>query len=237
MRTRQSAVNSALWTVVALLLVVAFALLGRWQLHRTYRPVDGYSAEPAAIPLKTLVSSGTVIPPAAVARQVTVAGTYVAAAQEIVPGHSLGGQLVSWVVTPLQLADKSQVLVVRGWIGAGGTALATPPSSAVSVTGRIETGSVSNSRTPPTDPAAASALPAGYLIRTAQSPPDPLSLQPVPATPPDDHAPKEFHLQNAIYVVQWYLLAIIAVVTWWRFLRASRRSHPADNQRPLEPAV
>jgi cytochrome oxidase assembly protein ShyY1 len=75
------------------------------------------------------------------------------------------------------------------------------------------------------------------LIRTAQSPPDPLSLQPVPAAPPDDHAPNEFHLQNAIYVVQWFLLAIIAVVTWWRFLRASRQPHPAGDQQPLEPAV
>ncbi len=83
----------------------------------------------------------------------------------------------------------------------------------------------------------APALAAGYLIRTAQSPPDPLSLQPVPSAPPHVHAPKQFHLQNAIYVVQWYLLAIIAVVTWWRFLRARRQLHPTDDQRPLAPAL
>jgi surfeit locus 1 family protein len=247
MRTRQSAVNSALWTFVALLLVIAFVLLGRWQLHRTYRPVDGYAAEPAAIPLESLVSAGAAIPAAAIARQVTVSGNYVAAGQEIVPGHSLSGQAVSWVVTPLVVADQGEVLVVRGWIGAGGTALATPPTLPVSVTGRIEIGNVLNIRTPPdsgssqtvptigTDTPRSSVLPAGFLIRTAQSPPDPLSLQPVPAAPPDDHAPKEFHLQNAIYVVQWFLLAIIAVVTWWRFLQASRHPVPADDQ--LEPAV
>jgi cytochrome oxidase assembly protein ShyY1 len=248
MRTRQSAVNSALWTVFVLLLVIAFILLGRWQWRRTYRPVDGYSAEPAAISLQTLVPAGTAIPAAAVARQVTVAGNYVTTGQEIVPGHSLSGQAVSWVVTPLVMADKREVLVVRGWIGASGAALATPPTSAVSVTGRVEIGDVLNigtatnsgvSQNVPTigtNAAPRSALPAGYLIRTAQSPPDPLSLQPVPAAPPDDHAPKEFHLQNAIYVVQWFLLAIIAVVAWWRFLRANRQSHPAGDQ-PLEPAV
>jgi cytochrome oxidase assembly protein ShyY1 len=250
MRTRQSAVNSALWTVVALLLVIAFILLGRWQWHRTYRSVDGYSAEPAAISLKTLVPAGAAIPADAVARQVTVTGNYVAAGQEIEPGHSLSGQTVSWVVTPLVMADRTEVLVVRGWIAANGTALATPPTAPVSVTGRIEVGDVLKSGTSseteaaqnvPTigtnTPAWSSALPAGYLIRTAQSPPDPLSLQPVPAAPPHDHAPQEFHLQNAIYVVQWFLLAIIAVVTWWRFLRASRHAHPANDQRPLEPAV
>lgn len=249
MRARQSAVNSALWTAVALLLVIAFVLLGRWQLHRTYRPVDGYSAEPAAIPLETLVSAGAPIPATAVARQVTVSGNYVASRQEVVPGHSLSGQAVSWVVTPLEMADRTEVLVVRGWIGAGAAALATPPTLPVSVTGRVEIGNVLNSGTSRdsasqqsvptsgTNPPGSSALPAGYLIRTAQSPPDPLSLQPVPAAPPDDHAPKEFHLQNAIYVVQWFLLAIIAVVTWWRFLRASRHPQPADDGRPLEPAV
>jgi cytochrome oxidase assembly protein ShyY1 len=249
MRTRQSAVNLALWTVVVLVMVVVFSMLGRWQWHRTYRPVDGYSAEPAAISLETLVPAGTAIPAAAVARQVTVTGNYVTTGQEVVQGHSLSGQAVSWVVTPLMMSDKTEVLVVRGWIGVGETALATPPTSPVSVTGRVEIGSVLPSETAPsesplqnvpvigTNTAARSALPAGYLIRVAQSPPDPLSLQPVPATPPDDHAPNEFHLQNAIYVVQWYLLALIAVGTWWRFLRASRRPHPADDQRPLAPAV
>jgi cytochrome oxidase assembly protein ShyY1 len=252
MRTR-SAVNSVMWTLVALLLVVAFILLGRWQLHRTYRPVDGYSAEPAAIPLQTLISTGTSIPAAAVSRQVTVAGHYVAAGQVTVPGHSLSGQAVSWVVTPLVTSGGAQVLVVRGWIGADSTALATPPTTPVSVTGRVEIGAVLNIRTVPNSGAVSpsgpvpnigtnaasgsNALPAGYLIRTAQSPPDPLSLQPVPAAPPHVHAPKEFHLQNAIYVVQWFLLAIIAVVTWWRFQRASRQPHTADDQRPLEPAV
>ena len=233
MGTRQAAVTSALWTVVALILVVAFILLGRWQWHRTYRPVDGYSAEPAAISLEALIPAGTAIPAAAVARQVTVTGDYVPTGQEIVPGHSLSGQAVSWVVTPLVMANRTQVLVVRGWIGATGAALTTPPTSPVSVTGRIEIGDVLSIGTTAAPPA----LPSGYLIRTAQSPPDPLSLQPVPSAPPHERAPKQFHLQNAIYVVQWYLLAVIAVVAWWRFLRAGRESHPADDQRPLAPAV
>ena len=85
MRTLRSAVNSALWTVAALLLVIAFILLGRWQWQRTYRPVDGYSAEPAAIPLETLIPAGNAVPAADLARQVTVSGNYVVA-----------GSLVEW---------------------------------------------------------------------------------------------------------------------------------------------
>jgi cytochrome oxidase assembly protein ShyY1 len=235
MRSPQSALNSAMWTVAALFLVVAFVLLGRWQLQRTYRPVDGYSAEPAAVPLQTLVPPGSAIPLAAVSRQVTVTGHYLATGQVIVHGHSLSGQAVSWVVTPLVTADATQLLVVRGWIGADSTALAVPSTTPVSVTGRVEMGTVLTAGTPASPTSAA--LPAGYLIRTAQSPPDPLSLQPVPSAPPRVHAAQQFHLQNAIYVVQWFVLAIIVVVTWWRFLRASREPRVADDQRPLEPAV
>jgi cytochrome oxidase assembly protein ShyY1 len=74
-------------------------------------------------------------------------------------------------------------------------------------------------------------------MRTAQAPPDPLSLQPIPAAPPHDNAPAEFHLQNAIYVVQWFLLALIVPVAWWRFLRSTRESRTTDDTRPLEPVA
>src|SRR5664279_5861088 len=88
-------------TVTALFLVVAFVLLGRWQLSRVYRPVDGYSAEPAAVPFTTLVPPGAAVPTAAISRQVSLSGRFLATGQVVVPGHRLGGQAVSWVVTPL----------------------------------------------------------------------------------------------------------------------------------------
>ncbi len=153
------------------------------------------------------------MPGADVARQVLATGSYDAAAQRLEPGHRLDGQAVDWVVTPLVLADSTRLLVVRGWVTGSGQSLAEPPGGQVSVTGRIEQGT-------PGSGATAGSLRDGYLVRTAQSPPDPLSLQPVPVPPPRNEAPDELHVQNAIYVVQWWFFAAIMLVSWWRLIRA-----------------
>ena len=80
-------------------------------------------------------------------------------------------------------------------------------------------------------------LRSGYLIRTAQSPPDPLSLQPAPADPPLVNVPVEFHLQNAIYVSQWFILAGVIALSWWRLVRAGRHPDNADTMPPMEPVA
>jgi hypothetical protein len=208
-------------TVTALVVVVACALLGTWQLARVNRPVDGYSAEPTTVPLDQLVPSGAAVPAADVARQVTVTGSDDAVAQRVETGHQLDGQAVGWVVTPLVLADSTRVLVVRGWVTDAGQSLAQPPGGTVSVTGRLEQGSLGGG-------AGGAPLRSGYLVRTAQSPPDPLSLQPVPMPPPASQAPDELHVQNAIYVAQWWLFAVIMVFFWWRLFRDNRTAPSED---------
>ena len=201
-------------TVVALVAVAACVLLGAWQLGRVNRPVDGYTAEPTTVPLDRLVPAGSAVPSSDVARQVAVTGSYDGAGQVLEPGHLLDGQAVDWVVTPLMLPDATRVLVVRGWVTGPGQSLADPPADPVSVTGRLEQGSVGGG------PATGS-LRSGYLVRTAQSPSDPLSLQPVPVAPPRNQAPDELHVQNAIYVVQWWFFAAIMLFSWWRLVRAA----------------
>ena len=208
-------------TVAALVAVLASVLLGAWQLGRVDRPVDGYSAEPTTVPLDGLVPAGSVVSAADVARQVLVTGSYDVGSQRLEPGQLLDGHPVTWVVTPLVLADTTRVLVVRGWVTGTGQSLAEPPAGPVSVTGRLEQGS------PPGGGEAG--LRDGYLVRTAQSPPDPLSLQPVPVAPPHNEAPDEVHVQNAIYVVQWWFFAAIMLVSWWRLVRESGR--PAHDPR------
>jgi cytochrome oxidase assembly protein ShyY1 len=208
-------------TITAVIVIAACVALGRWQLTRVYRPADGYSSEPAAVSLSALVPRGGIVPPADAARQVTVTGHYLAAAQTTEPGHTLAGQAVDWVVTPLIVADGATVPIVRGWVSGPGQNLATPPAGTVSVTARLERGQLPNSASTPGS--ATGWLSAGYLVRTAQTPPDPLSLQPVPEAPPPSDAPAEFHLQNAIYVGQWWLLSLFVLVAWWRLVHAARR--------------
>lgn len=238
-------------TVVAVLLLVAFVLLGRWQWHRTFRAPDGWTDEPAAVALTNLDPTGAPLPSRVIARQVLAVGTYEGSHQLLVAGQQLSGQSVYWVLTPLRLSDGSVVEVVRGWVTDPHDPLAAAPSGQVQVTGRLR----------PNDPPSSTGnLPAGqvgavnakvlaadlsgpmhdgYLIRTAQIPPDPLSLQPVPtpAPPPSGPPPQQFHLQNFLYTLQWNILAIAVLVMWWRLLRDDARIRSQQpTPSPSDPA-
>lgn len=203
-------------TLLAAVFVVLFGWLGDWQLGRTYRASGGYVQEPAAGSLDTLDPRGSALAGSVVGRLATVSGQYDAAHQVLVPGKSLDGSPVSWVVTPLRLSDGSAIEVVRGWAAHDEAGLTAPPSGPVQVVGRLQ----------PVDPTITTTASdrAGYLVRTAQTPPDPLSLQPVPSRPlQTTSGAKEFHLQNAVYTVQWWVFAVLVVVFWWRLLRDERR--------------
>jgi cytochrome oxidase assembly protein ShyY1 len=208
-------------TLLAVVIVVAFAWLGAWQFGRSYRAADGFSDEPLAVPIAALAPVGGALAPGSVDRQATATGQYVASRQQVVAGHTLDGSAVSWVVTPLALTDGTVVQVVRGWVTAAETGLESPPAGTVTVTGRIQP-----SAAPPAGPG--SPTRAGLLLRTAQSPPDPLSLQPVPSAPlATTGGTKQFYLQNAIYTSQWWIFAVLVVVYWWRLLRDERAARSA----------
>jgi len=202
-------------TVLALMVVTAFVWLGAWQWSRTYRVADGFSDEPLAVPVAELAPVGAALPVGSTGRQVTATGRYLPSRQQVVPGHSLDGSPVSWVLTPLALGDGTVLQVVRGWVTAAEGALAVPPTGVVTVSGRMVP-------SPASTPSPASQR-AGLLVRTAQSPPDPLSLQPVPSAPVvTSGGAKQFHLQNAIYTSQWWIFAVLVVVYWGRLLRDER---------------
>jgi len=220
-------------SVLALVLIAACGWLGNWQYSRTYRPADGYSQEPAAVPLDSVDSAEHPLTPAVTNRQVIASGTYDFSHQRLVAGHTVGGAAVLWVVTPLRLSDGSAVEVVRGWLSAADAAIAAAPVQTVQVTGRIRRLEPTPATSIPLSSGDAAAIDtdlvrqlpysvrAGFLVRTAQSPPDPLSLQPVPSQPPRAATgATEFHLLNAAYTTQWWLFAIMIAIVWQRLFRS-----------------
>ena len=217
-------------TAMTLVLIVACALMGWWQVGRVYRPVDGYAAEPTAVALDALAPVGNSIPAAALSREVLVTGNY-AQSQVFATGHQLAGAPITWVVSTLVLPDHTGILVVRGWLQGPDQALAQIPTTSVAVTGRLESGSPGAGSSPAVS---GLVMRAGYLVRTAQSPPDPLSLQPVPALAPTNQAPNEFHLQNAIYVIQWFLLIGVVGFGWFRLRRAAGEALVTASAAPLK---
>ncbi len=224
-------------SLLALALVAACALLGRWQYGRAYRPADGYSREPAPVSLDSVDSLGRPLAAGVAGHQVLVSGRYDASHQRLIAGHVLEGAPVLWVVTPLRLADGSAIEVVRGWLGRSDATLAAPPTAVVRVTGRIYPLQPS-AGSPAAATGFANAIDAellrqlgypardGFVVRTAQFAPDPLSLQPVPSkAPPAPPGAKQFYLQNAVYTVQWWVFALLIPVLWQRLFSADRLAH------------
>ena len=239
-------------SVVAIVLVVACGLLGRWQYGRSYRPVDGYSQEPAAVALDSLDSAAHPLTAAVVDRQVLLSGRYDAGQQRLVAGHSLDGSPVLWVVTPLRISDGSIIEVLRGWMSSADRELETPPTSLVYVTGRLRLLQPTPTPGGAVAPGYASGIDAGllhqisqpardgYVVRTAQNPPDPLSLQPIPSQAPrQPRTAKQFYLLSGAYSVQWWVFGVLVICGWVRLFRADLGdlgAHPVAD-REIDVAV
>jgi cytochrome oxidase assembly protein ShyY1 len=230
-------------TAFAVVLVVAFVLLGHWQYTRTFRP-DGPAHLPAGpVALDTLSQPAQLLPADDAGRLVAATGVYDATHQYLLAGRTVEGRAADWVVAPLRLADGSAIVVVRGWVEPG-TAPPRPPAGPVRLTGRLQVPDAPTGQ-PPLDAAGqlsdlstadlAALVPYplrdAYLVRVAQDPADALSAHPVPSPGPPAGAGevRQFHLQNGIYTVQWFLFAAFVVFMWARILR--------DDARGQDPAV
>ncbi|WP_214109986.1 SURF1 family protein [Acrocarpospora catenulata] len=220
--------------------LIAFTLLGRWQLavfEDSGRPAS--TADPAPVPVGTLSKLGERLSAEAVGRQVTAEGRYTATDQLLVANRrpdveAPGGRADSgqgyWLLTPLQLADGSTLAVVRGWVADAADQAVAVPEGTVRVTGRLR---------PPDQSDAVQhdgALPAGqvamvstahllnlwegrlhdgYLIATSQDPP--LTARAVAVPPPTQGGTLTW--RNLAYAAQWWIFALFAVFMWWHFVR------------------
>jgi cytochrome oxidase assembly protein ShyY1 len=240
------------WLAVHLLALVAVPvciLLGLWQLsrfelhsHAQKQQAAHASADVAptafapllAGPDKDGVNNDD-------GRRVSLAGTYDAAHQLLVPQRTVDGKTGSLVLTPLRLDNSGAYLaVVRGWLPGTPATAPAPPTGEVSVTARLRT-----AETPDTTGAISSGtLPAGqlgmispvtmvnalpYSVWNGWASLDPgatgtAGLTAVPYTAPSSADASGGGLslqaiQNLGYVGQWFVFAGFVVFMWFRFVR------------------
>lgn len=230
---------------------VVMVLLGFWQLDRYHQRADinaridaGTSATP--VPLTDLVGPpsggpGTVGPaPAGNSEwtRVTVAGRYDSSHEILVRGRTVEGAVGFEVLTPLVLGDGTAVLIDRGWVPPADAGALTapqvpaPPGGGVTVAGRLRppesrgerpqqvNGHTEIRRIAPS--AIASTLPYPIFDAYVTSDQPAAGLTAVPAD-------KQNALQNAGYVLQWWLFAALAVFGFGYLARKEAAGpEPAD---------
>jgi len=131
---------------VALVAAALCGAAGRWQYERWHGKRDANAelranAAAAPVPVETLLAPGRAFDPALRMRPVRASGRYDPAGEVYVRQRQVENEAAFLVVTPLRTTAGPVLLVVRGWVPAGGSALETPrvpapPDGEVSVLGR-----------------------------------------------------------------------------------------------------
>lgn len=197
------------FTVLVVVVIVAFGFLSRWQWARAEERRVQHNAianSSAAVPYSPDVTTEW--------QPVTVQGVY-ASEQTLVRRRPLDGRNGFWVVTPLRGSDGGTVSIVRGWLQStsGPNDVVTapaPPAGEVTVTGRIRSAEPANPQT---------GLPAGQVmsidaafVQLTSSAPAQSGLITLPLPEVDEG-------RNVSYAVQWLLFAAVAIIGWFFFLR------------------
>ncbi|HET9172823.1 MAG TPA: SURF1 family protein [Actinospica sp.] len=125
-----------------LALMVAFALLGRWQWDVGHKVAPLTAAELQAWrtpqPVDSVITAANGLDGTRVGQAVEATGTYDSARQLLVPGRVLNGHKGYYVLAPLVTGSGHAVLVNRGFIAATGTAeprIPAAPGGRITITG------------------------------------------------------------------------------------------------------
>lgn len=143
-RAGSARVKEILTLVIAVAVIVATALLGRWQLGRgdTKRRLAADIAQRAAMPALTQGPAALDFA-ASEWRPVAVRGSYAAELTVFLQNRQHDDQPGYWVLTPLRIAGSDTwIMVQRGWVPRGFDAYALQPkvptpAGSVEVHGRI----------------------------------------------------------------------------------------------------
>lgn len=238
-------------SLIAVLVVIVptFVALGFWQLDRyDQRRASNAAIERNAgadpVPLESLLGVGEPVRSAIEWRPVTASGRYDNEYTLLVRNRTAGanGAPGFHVLTPLVTQDGTAILVNRGWIPYGESAVTsvtppTPPGGEVTVVGRLR----------PTERGSAAGLPAGQIAKIdtaaigADLPYDTYAgyVELVSEEPTAEPAPTLLDVPNRgvgphlAYAVQWFLFAAIAIGGFGYLLRREAGEGQEQEQRPL----
>jgi cytochrome oxidase assembly protein ShyY1 len=205
-------------TCLALLIMVGFGFLSRWQWERAQR--DMITSQPL-VPLDQLVKPGTPLAVANYGSRVEVTGVFNRDHQVLVRRDST----TFVVVTPLTAPSGATVAVARGTVAsADDPVVRTIPSGSVTVVGTIQPFDG--------DPGGESTLPPGQVnhLTAAAIGVSPLVGGWISESPAEagftetavaygPAAGTGLRAQNVTYAIQWILFAGCVVFFWWRLLR------------------
>ena len=212
----------------------AFQALSNWQWHRLQdRQVVNAEIQAQinkdSIPIAELIvdTDGTKsVPEDSQWRTVEITGVWLQEDQVLVRKKSLESDLGLWVVTPLQLADGTIVMINRGWTAAANSAVDSPvvsdvPIGTIEVLGRLRD-VTERTKPAPTD------LPEGQVDRIVPieivESPDTLTNAYVEMTAsrPESRtseirslpAPEITEGAHRSYAIQWIFFEIMTVIGW-----------------------
>lgn len=216
------------FTAIALVAIIGFGLLSRWQWQRAEEHrVERLTIEQGQQVEGTISNISDLEP----FSRVEIQGTYDDGFTTLVRQRPQNGSNGFWVVTPLNISGQADALwVIRGWVPAS-TNAADKPSIEPAPVGNIRiTGVVRNFEDPRLN---VSGLAAGVVSRMSIEelpvigPVQNRALQVVTSTPSEEivsvDLPTVDEGQNISYAVQWIIFAIIAMGGWFIFLRREAR--------------
>jgi len=163
-------------------------------------------------------------------RPVIATGEFLASRQILIDNRVHAGRAGYHVVTPMALADGRVVLVDRGWIAQGASRsmlpAAPPPSGIVSLQGRVilPTGYLELQPEATSGPVWQNLDPARFAAATGLAV-VPAVVEAAVGSAPDDGLVRDWPAPDfgiethRIYMVQWYVFALLAIVLWIVFNR------------------
>lgn len=242
---------------LVLVLVPSFVWLGFWQLERAEQrgaAVDLQQSNLAAdpVPVAALADVGEDVAPADRWRTVEATGTWDEENELLLRNRDGSGGVGFHVLTPLVTEEGTGVLVNRGWVENGETALEEPevppaPEGTVEVAGRLHYSETEEN----TGLRNRDDLPEGQLMMVdvdmiAEELPYPVhggyveltSQEPAPDAAPEPVALREEDAgMSASYAVQWWVFALVAVVGWVFLMRREvRDARAAGAEREQSPS-